>query len=407
MKKIKVYMTIVMTVLISFLLNNIYAITPSSDNIYNGIDVSEYQENINFNLVKQSGIDIVYIRSSEGTNFIDPYFRRNYDEAKAVGLKVGFYHYVTARNITQAINEADFFASVIEGTSPDCLLAMDFEYFGGLSNEEVNAISRAFLERLEQVTNKRAIIYSDAYNAGNVFNSSLSSYPLWIAQYGVEEPELYVNWENWTGFQYSDTGRINGIIPYVDLDKFTEDVLLDDNTSIINSGNNIKPQNNISEITITVTYGETLSQIAYRYATTVSSIASLNNIANPNLIYVGQKLIIRTTENNDNFNNQVEYYRVKENDTLSQIANKYNVTVESIAQENNISNPNLIYIGQILRIEVLRYDVHETGSTIYLVRPNDTLSQIALDYNTSVSELVRLNDIKNPNLIYVGEKLRV
>ena len=407
MKKIKVYMTIVMTVLISFLLNNIYAITPSSDNIYNGIDVSEYQENINFNLVKQSGIDIVYIRSSEGTNFIDPYFRRNYDEAKAVGLKVGFYHYVTARNITQAINEADFFASVIEGTSPDCLLAMDFEYFGGLSNEEVNAISRAFLERLEQVTNKRAIIYSDAYNAGNVFNSSLSSYPLWIAQYGVEEPELYVNWENWTGFQYSDTGRINGIIPYVDLDKFTEDVLLDDNTSIINSGNNIKPQNNISEITITVTYGETLSQIAYRYATTVSSIASLNNIANPNLIYVGQKLIIRTTENNDNFNNQVEYYRVKANDTLSQIANKYNVTVESIAQENNISNPNLIYIGQILRIEVLRYDVHETGSTIYLVRPNDTLSQIALDYNTSVSELVRLNDIKNPNLIYVGEKLRV
>ena len=407
MKKIKVYMTIVMTVLISFLLNNIYAITPSSDNIYNGIDVGEYQENINFNLVKQSGIDIVYIRSSEGTNFIDPYFRRNYDEAKAVGLKVGFYHYVTARNITQAINEADFFASVIEGTSPDCLLAMDFEYFGGLSNEEVNAISRAFLERLEQVTNKRAIIYSDAYNAGNVFNSSLSSYPLWIAQYGVEEPELYVNWENWTGFQYSDTGRINGIIPYVDLDKFTEDVLLDDNTSIINSGNNIKPQNNISEITITVTYGETLSQIAYRYATTVSSIASLNNIANPNLIYVGQKLIIRTTENNDNFNNQVEYYRVKANDTLSQIANKYNVTVESIAQENNISNPNLIYIGQILRIEVLRYDVHETGSTIYLVRPNDTLSQIALDYNTSVSELVRLNDIKNPNLIYVGEKLRV
>ena len=407
MKKIKVYMTIVMTVLISFLLNNIYAITPSSDNIYNGIDVSEYQENINFNLVKQSGIDIVYIRSSEGTNFIDPYFRRNYDEAKAVGLKVGFYHYVTARNITQAINEADFFASVIEGTSPDCLLAMDFEYFGGLSNEEVNAISRAFLERLEQVTNKRTIIYSDAYNAGNVFNSSLSSYPLWIAQYGVEEPELYVNWENWTGFQYSDTGRINGIIPYVDLDKFTEDVLLDDNTSIINSGNNIKPQNNISEITITVTYGETLSQIAYRYATTVSSIASLNNIANPNLIYVGQKLIIRTTENNDNFNNQVEYYRVKANDTLSQIANKYNVTVESIAQENNISNPNLIYIGQILRIEVLRYDVHETGSTIYLVRPNDTLSQIALDYNTSVSELVRLNDIKNPNLIYVGEKLRV
>lgn len=165
----------VLLLIMQMTLNIVYAIPPSSETIYNGIDVSEYQGYINYNEVRNSGIDIVYIRSSEGTNFVDPYFRENYNNAKEAGLKVGFYHYVTSRSIDEAVREADYFASVIEGTSPDCLLAMDFEYFGGLSNGEVNEISRAFLERLEAVTQKKAMVYSDAYNAGSVFNDSLSS----------------------------------------------------------------------------------------------------------------------------------------------------------------------------------------------------------------------------------------
>lgn len=406
MKKIKLFLVIIVILISIFVIGNVYAIPPSSNTIYNGIDVSEYQGYVNYNLVKESGIDIVYIRSSEGTNFIDPYFRENYNNAKNAGLKVGFYHYVTSRSVEEAVIEADYFASVIDGTSPDCLLAMDFEYFGGLSSFEVNAISRAFLERLESVTGKRAIVYSDAYNAGNVFDSSISNYPLWIAEYGVNEPELYRNWSAWTGFQYSDVGRISGIDAYVDLDKFTENIFLDDTSAINNTGSDKYPQNNISNVTVTVEPGDTLSYIAYRYGTTVNSIVRLNNIQNPNLIYVGQRLLIRTTENVKQGNSTV-YYTVKYGDTLSKIAKEYNITVQSIASENNISNPNIIYVGQILRIQTLRYDVHATGNTIYLVKYGDTLSKIALRYNTSVNELVRLNNIQNPNLIYVGEKIRI
>ena len=101
------------------------------------------------------------------------------------------------------------------------------------------------------------------------------------------------------------------------------------------------------------------------------------------------------------------YYTVRSGDTLSEIANKYNVTVQSIALENGISNPNIIYVGQVLRIETVRYNVHATGNIIYLIRQGDTLSGIAQRYGTTVNELVRLNDIQNPNLIYVGEKLRI
>lgn len=408
MNKLKLVIITALMFIIQMTFTVVYAIPPSNDNIYNGIDVSEYQGTINFNLVRDSGIDVVYIRSSEGINFVDPYFRENYNNAKAAGLKVGFYHYVTSRSPAEAINEADYFASVIAGTSPDCLLAMDFEYFRGLTSYDVNAISRAFLERLEEVTGKRVIVYSDAYNAGNIFDSSLSGYPLWIAEYGVNEPELYRNWSSWTGFQYSDTGRIQGISSFVDLDRFTEDIFLDDTSAIVNTGNNVIPQNDNISITITVEPGNTLSELAYKYGTTVDSIVALNNIQNPNLIYVGERLIIRSTENvQGNENSSTVYYIVESGDTLSRIARRYGVTVQSIASENNISNPNIIYIGQRLVIQTVRYDVHATGNTIYQVRFGDTLSQIAQKYGTTVSELVRLNDIPNPNLIYVGEKIRI
>lgn len=85
-----------------------FAFGPSSDVIYQGIDVSSWQRTINFSNVKSSGVDVVYIKSSEGKSYIDPYFETNYRNAKANGLKIGFYHYVTARSTSQAQEQAIF-----------------------------------------------------------------------------------------------------------------------------------------------------------------------------------------------------------------------------------------------------------------------------------------------------------
>ena len=72
------------------------AIPPSGGRQYRGIDISEFQGEIDFEEVRRSGIEAVYIRVGAG-EYTDEYFAENYERAKAAGLKIGFYHYVTAR----------------------------------------------------------------------------------------------------------------------------------------------------------------------------------------------------------------------------------------------------------------------------------------------------------------------
>lgn len=387
-----------------------YAVPNSTSNTYQGIDVSLFQGYIDYSRVKSAGIQVVYIKASEGTTIIDPYFRTNYDNAKAQGLKIGFYHFVRARNEEDAIREAEFFHSVISGTTPDCRLAMDFEVFDGLSVERINQISFAFLQKLQELTNKECVVYSDAYNARTVFSRELAStYPLWIAEYDVGIPSSTGNWEEWIGFQYSDRGRIDGIDGNVDLDNFRDDIFLSDTGEIPKPEPEPEPEpipepedyNNIYYI---VKKGDTLTRIALWYNTTVEELVRLNNIKNPDLIYIGQRLLISVS---DDPNKQKEVkYTVKRGDTLYKIANRYGITVNEIVELNNIKNPNLIYVGQILRIP-LDTSTNQMQTVYYRVRRGDRLWRIAKMYRTTVNNIARLNGITNPNLIYAGQVLRI
>lgn len=329
----------------------VFAFPPSNNRLYDGIDVSEWQGRINYAEVAASGIEVVYIRASEGTGYIDPYFRENYEQAKANGLKTGFYHYVTARTTEEARQEANFFVSNIKGTEPDCKLAMDFEVFGNLSKEEINEISEVFLETVEELSGKECVIYSDAYNARETFSEELAEkYAIWVADYFVEEPANNGKWSFWVGFQYSDRGRINGISGNVDRDYFTNGILLNDTSKI--------PENTTEDTEqkfeyITVKRGDTLSQIARQYNTSYQYLARINDIQNPNLIYVGETLKVPVFDNNTINDTSHRLYIVKRGDTLTKIAQEYDTTIEDIVELNDIANPNLIYVGEVLRITTI------------------------------------------------------
>lgn len=383
----------------------VYALSPSSNVIYKGIDVSEWQGNINFARVKEAGIEMVYIRAGQGFSYEDAQFERNYEEARRNGLKIGVYHYMTARSVEDAKLQAQFFVSLISGKQIDCKLAMDFESFGSLNRSQINEIAVAYMEEVKRLSGKEVVVYSNTYDAKYVFNSEVANEPLWVAQYGVSEPQDNGNWKNWVGYQYSSTGRISGISGNVDLDEFTEDILLN-NVEEVPSVENPKCDKE-DRILYKVKRGDTLSEIALEHNTTVSHLVLINDIQNPNLIFVGEILTISCNHNNseseNNSSENIIIYTIKKGDTLSEIALEHDTTVISLVNLNNIQNPNLIYAGETIKIRTNK----ENSESFYTVKRGDTLSEIALKYNTTVDDLVKKNDILNPNLIYVGDRIRI
>lgn len=131
------------------------------------------------------------------------------------------------------------------------------------------------------------------------------------------------------------------------------------------------------------------------YINTIMSIINSNNLTKYD--------VVEDVENSvDNSKNYIEYV-VKSGDTLSEIAEKYNTTYQKIAKDNNISNPNLIYPNQKLKIYT---NVSQgTQETIYIVKSGDTLSEIAQKYNTTYQKIAKDNNIENPNLIFPNQKL--
>ena len=217
-------------------------------------------------------------------------------------------------------------------------------------------------------------------------------------------------WNTYIGIQYTSSGRVPGISGNVDRDRFSKEILMEDLGPSDNSSGDGNDKQTINYI---VKKGDTLSEIALRYGTTVSEIARLSGISNVNLIYPGQVLKINVNSisgqnsNTGIASSQVISYTIKRGDTLWGISRKYGVSVQNIVSWNNIKNPNLIYAGNKLILYVNVTSITNSGNIRYIVQRGDTLSKIALRYKTTVSRLVQINGIRNPNLIYTGQILKI
>ncbi len=373
------------------------AVSPSGGRQYRGIDISEFQGEIDFEEVKRSGIEAVYIRVGAG-EYTDEYFAENYERAKAAGLKTGFYHYVTARSVGEGRRQARFFASLAAGREPDMRLAMDFEYFGSLSVSQINAIAEAYLDELTALTKKEAVIYSDLSNARDIFSRTLAEkYPLWAAQYGADEPSANGKWREWVGFQYTDEGRVGGIYGNVDRDIFTEGIFLSDSGRIDGEKKTaVRPKTRT--VTVYVRAGDTLWAIAREYGTTVEAIARENRLADPALIFAGERLRITLPSRGG----AEEIYTVRRGDTPISIAGRFGVSLSALEDRNGLERGEIIYAGEKLVIPRA-----EMSGEFYAVRPGDTLWSISRRTGVPIRTLVGINKIKNPDLIYAGELLKL
>lgn len=158
------------------------------------------------------------------------------------------------------------------------------------------------------------------------------------------------------------------------------------------------PTSSTTPNTYTVKKGDTLYSIANKYNTTVNTLKQLNNLPSNNLT-IGTTLNLPTSTINDNNN----VYIIQPGDTLYKIAAQNNTTVDKIKQLNDLSNNNLS-IGQVLKIPSTEYIESPTTTITYIVEPGDTLYSIAREYNTTVNNLKQLNNLTT-NLLSVGQTL--
>ena len=377
---------------------------------YKGIDISNWQGSVNFSEVKNSGVQIVYIEATEGNFYTDPYLQEFYDGASDNGLLIGFYHFFSPS--VSVSEQARYFTNAISGMTSECRLVLDLEESGGYGPSELSSLANEFLQEVESNSGLDVALYTYASFANNNIETGygLENYPLWIAEYGTSSPEDNPIWgSSYAGWQYSDTGYTPGVNGNSDLDTFNSGILLNSKVSI--PGTRKQESENGAIKYYVVQAGNTLSGIAARFGTTVQALAQLNNIANPNLIYVGQVLKIYGNNKVKTGASPKQYqttYIVQSGDTLSGIAARFGTTVQYLARINGIVNPNLIYVGQVLKISGSGVSAQRGASTAtYVVKYGDTLSGIALRFGTTVNNLVALNDISNPNLIYVGQVLKV
>ena len=157
----------------------------------------------------------------------------------------------------------------------------------------------------------------------------------------------------------------------------------------------------------TVKRGDTLGRIAHDHGVSVSQLAAANNIANPDLIFPGQVLVIPGKEDTkaQPAPEQEVIHVVKSGETLARIASKYGTTASAIAKANNISNVNLIRIGQKLKIPGTsasggNSDAAARSDRHHIVKPGETLASIAGKYSgVSAQQIARQRDLR---VIYSG-----
>lgn len=225
-----------------------------------------------------------------------------------------------------------------------------------------------------------------------------------IVSYTVQEGDTLYGIAKQFGTNVSDIKKINNLI---------DDLVI--------PGDTLKIMIDTSPNTYTVQKGDSLYSISKQFNIPVLDLMSINNITSTNL-EVGQVLNLVENKEEEEIENVVsipvyENYTVQNGDNLYSIATKFNTTVSQIKQDNNLSS-NVLTIGQVLKIKVGEeligieecfgegYSNLEKDYLTYTVKKGDSLYSIASNYNTSVDQIMKLNNLNN-TLLDVGQVLKI
>ena len=208
----------------------------SANLIYDGIDVSSYQKDIDWSATaKDKNIKFVYVKATEGATYRSRHYQYNIENARQYGIHVGAYHFF--RPNVPVEKQFRNFTSVVKKEDQDLIPLIDVEVRG--NNLTVKALVDsvlAFADKLEDHYGCKPMIYTGHAFYNSYLSGKISGYPLFIARYSKVEPRL-MGGANWVLWQFSEKGVIAGIDHAVDLCRFNKGCGLKD---ILISGRKVR-----------------------------------------------------------------------------------------------------------------------------------------------------------------------
>lgn len=397
----------------------------------NGIDVSDWQNGINLAVVPA---DFVICKATQGTYYVSPDCVRQVEQAASAGKRVGTYHYISGSG---AVAEADFYLDNISNWIGKYMLCLDWE-----SNQNSQWGNELYLKQVAQRVIERTGIPPMIY----VQQSRMSAVEpiarelncgLWIAQYADMNQTGYQDapWNEGSYScairQYSSNGRLPGYSGPLDLNKFYGDTTAwdaycnadgsheDTGSSGGSIGGSTSPSGSILDLVAGVMQGEYGNGDA-RKAALGTSYDEVQNMINHIATAPASTLA-----------NEVNAGKYGNGDTRKTVLGSRYTEVQNIvnqgSKKSNDEIANEVIAGKWgngntrkSKLQAAGYDyntiqnlvdkklgVTSSSKQYYTIQSGDTLSEIAARYGTSVSQLQSWNGIKNANLIYAGQTIRV
>ena len=182
-----------------------------------GVDVSKYQGTIDFKKVEATGVRYVFVRATEGITYQDKDFKADFTAAQAAGLVTGAYHFYESND--DPIDQLNNFIAMVTLKKGDLPPIVDIEKLHHNDQTDLHKNIQIFLDGLEQHYGVKPIIYS-GLNFANKFMTGFGEYPLWLAEYQVDQPSVPEGWSDWTFWQWSQVSKVDGINGAVDGDRY-------------------------------------------------------------------------------------------------------------------------------------------------------------------------------------------
>lgn len=438
--KLVAKVTLSTSILASFALN-VYAEKPKVDfidvshhNSRNGLPLSFYQT------IKASGVNGVVVKVSEGTYYLDEAASVNIANSKAAGLVTSAYHFARFDSIDQAKAEARWFDKKLQlvgfDKKKDGYLVIDVED-NNLSTVpfDLTIYTNNFLDEMRSLGYAKLDIYSGSYYYNNrLLPNILNIDKPWLAAYpsNPQKDQPTVKFSNGKGaWQWSSDYVFNGMSYYGRFDvsedysgKYTNQVK--DSTVEVKQIGNISLVDYMHSNNMDFSFANR-SKLAESYGIVGYSGTSAQNLALLSKLQSGVKPGKVNLENSQLTTNvsptpvskpkvttsvSSGTYKVVSGDSLSKIAKNYNTTVSNLASLNGIKNPNVLRVGQVLRISndtkvKLQSKITTNKAQYYIVKSGDVVSKIASKFGVTSTQIKNWNGLNKNYLIHTGQKLRV